>query len=30
MRFASEGGLSEEDVKYLEEAYVSKVGGFGY
>jgi aryl-alcohol dehydrogenase-like predicted oxidoreductase len=30
VRFASEGGLSEEDVKYLEEAYVPKVGGFGY
>ncbi len=30
VRFASEGGLTEEDVKYLEEAYVPKVGGFGY
>jgi aryl-alcohol dehydrogenase-like predicted oxidoreductase len=30
VRFASEGGLSEEDVKYLEEAYVPKVGGAGY
>lgn len=30
MKFASKGGLTEDDVKYLEEVYVPKVGGFGY
>jgi aryl-alcohol dehydrogenase-like predicted oxidoreductase len=30
VKFASEGGLTEDDVKYLEEAYVPKAGGFGY
>jgi aryl-alcohol dehydrogenase-like predicted oxidoreductase len=30
VRFASEGGLNEEDMKYLEEAYVPKVGGAGF
>jgi aryl-alcohol dehydrogenase-like predicted oxidoreductase len=30
VRFASEGGLSMEDVEYLEEAFVPKVGGAGY
>jgi aryl-alcohol dehydrogenase-like predicted oxidoreductase len=30
VKFASKGGLSEEDVKYLEELYMPKLGRFGY
>lgn len=30
VKFASGGGLGDEDIKFLEEAYVPKVGGAGY
>jgi aryl-alcohol dehydrogenase-like predicted oxidoreductase len=30
VKFASEGGLGEEDVKYLEEGYLPKEGRQGY